>query len=87
LDSDLPDDSFSGAQVPSADAPDQIPELLDCSDSEDDDNASNAGESVDDADQPDDVYTAEEIVKQRLRNGKPEEYFIKWLGFPASHNT
>ena len=86
LDSDLPDDSFSGAHVPSADAPDQIPELLDCSDSEDFDNVSNAGESDDDADQPDDVYTAEEIVKQRLRNGQPE-YFIKWLGFPASYDT
>ena len=86
LDSDLPDDSFSGAHVPSADAPDQIPELLDCSDSEDFDNVSNAGESDDDADQPDDVYTAEEIVKQRLRNGQPE-YFIKWLGFTASHDT
>jgi len=86
LDSDLPDDSFSGAQVPSADAPDQIPELLDYSDSEDDDNVSNAEESDDDADQPDDIYTAEEIVKQRLRNGKPE-YLIQWLSFPASHNA
>jgi len=79
LDSDLPDDSFASAHVPSADAPDQIPEVIDCSDSEDDDTASNAEES-------DDIYTAEEIVKQRLRNGKPE-YLIKWLGFPASHNT
>ena len=86
LDSDLPDDSFAGAHVPSADAPDQMPELIDCSASEDDDNASTAEDLDYDADHPDDIYTAEEIVKQRLRNGKPE-YFIKWLGFPASHNT
>ena len=86
LDSDLPDDSFAGAHVPSADAPDQMPELIDCSASEDDDNASTAEDLDYDADHPDDIYTAEEIVKQRLRDGKPE-YFIKWLGFPTSHNT
>ena len=34
----------------------------------------------------DNVYSAEEIVSQRLKNGKPE-YQIKWLGFPDSQNT
>jgi len=64
LDSDLPEDSFLSAHVPSADAPDQIPELIGCSDSEDDDTASNSRELGNDADQPNDIYTAEEIVKQ-----------------------
>jgi len=48
--------------------------------------APDSGELDDDADQPNDVYTAEGFVKQRLRNGQPE-YLIKWLGFPARHNT
>lgn len=34
----------------------------------------------------DNVYSAEEIVSQRLKKGKPE-YQIKWLGFPDSQNT
>ena len=86
LDSDLPEDSFASAHTPSNDVPDQLPELIDYSDSEDDDDANCTEELDNEADQQDDIYTAEEIVKQRLRNGKPE-YFIKWLGYPASHNT
>ena len=70
----------------SAEALAQLPDLIDCSNSDDDDNASCAGELDDNADQPDDIYNAEEIVNQGLRNGRPE-YLIKWLGFPASHNT
>ena len=85
LDSDLPEDSFASAHTPSNDVPDQLPELINYSDSEDDDDASCTEELDNEADQQDDIYTAEEIVKQRLRNGKPE-YFIKWLGYPASHN-
>ena len=86
LDSDLPEDSFASTHTPSADVPDQLPQLIDCSDSDDDDDASCTEELDNEADQQDDIYTAEEIVKQQLRNGKPE-YFINWLGYPASHNT
>ena len=86
LDSDLPEDSFASAHTPSDDFPDQLPELIDCSDSDDNDDASCTEELDNEADKQDDIYTAEEIVKQRLRNGKPE-YFIKWLGYPVSHNT
>lgn len=67
LDSDLPDDSFANADTPSADAPDQLLDLIDCSDSDDDENASCARELDDEANDPDDIYTAEEIIK-RLRN-------------------
>ena len=72
--------------LPQLDVPDHLPELIDCSDLDDDDDASCTEELDDEADQQDDIYTAEEIVKQRLRNGQLE-YLIKWLGFPASHNT
>lgn len=34
----------------------------------------------------DDVFPAEEIVKQRTRAGQ-REFLIKWLAFPTSHNT
>lgn len=34
----------------------------------------------------DDVFPAKKIVKQRIRDGKPE-YLIEWLQFPASHNS
>ena len=64
LDSDLSEDSFARANTPSADAPDQLPDLIDCSDSDDDDDASCAGKLDNEADQPDDIYTAEQIVKQ-----------------------
>ena len=32
------------------------------------------------------IYQAERIVRHRMRNGTPQ-FLIKWLGFPASHNT
>lgn len=33
-----------------------------------------------------DVYEIEEIVKDRIVNGK-KQYFIKWVGYPSSDNT
>ncbi|KAI5149503.1 hypothetical protein ENBRE01_0946 [Enteropsectra breve] len=33
-----------------------------------------------------DVYDIEEIIKDRMHNGK-KQYFIKWQGYPHSSNT
>ena len=84
LDSDFPDDSFASDQTNVEDtadqppAPDNCPELADENTSEEDEESEE--EDVNN------VYSAEEIVSQRIRNGKPE-YQIKWLAFPASQNT
>ena len=47
------------------------------------------GTDTTDAEQSSDpapIYQAERIVRHRMRNGTPQ-FLIKWLGFPASHNT
>ena len=84
MESDLPPDSFTDVLANSADSDDEMAELIDCSDSEDEADSSDGREE--EIDNTDDLYAAEEIIKQRTRNGRPE-YLIKWLGFPPSHNT
>lgn len=94
LDSELPEDSFvnepedhTDSTGVNKDSDDDTPELVDYSDSENDEEATtDSEESDEDPTDADNVYTVEDIVKQRVRNGRPE-YLIKWLGFPASHNT
>jgi hypothetical protein len=34
----------------------------------------------------DDVYEVEEILEKKGR-GKNEQYFVKWLGYPAKFNS
>ena len=87
LDSDLPADSFASDQASPAETADPLPELIDCSDSDEESTSSDEEATLEDEVEPmDNVYAAEEIVKQRFRNGQPE-FLIKWLGFPSSHNT
>ena len=33
-----------------------------------------------------DIFSAERIVRKRIRNGKPE-YLVKWAGYPDKDNT
>ena len=74
-------------QASPAETADPLPELIDCSDSDKENTSSDEEATLEDEVEPmDNVYSAEEIVTQRFRNGQPE-CLIKWLGFPASHNT
>ena len=85
LDSDLPDDSFASDQTNADDTADQPPAPNDGPELANENTSEEDEESEEEVDM-DNVYSAEEIVSQRLKNGKPE-YQIKWLGFPASQNT